>query len=566
MNRERILHLGDNINTDDIIPANRCTTSDPAELASYAFEHILKGAKLSEYDVIVAGRNFGCGSSREHAPIGIKGARIKKVVAKSFAEIFYRNSINIGLALEVVGEEVLDAVIREIVSAGGLTAYNKMRLAGALSVPRSLTQRRPMTVAEKILARASGNDFVKPGETVFAKVDLAMSHDALTGPVADSFYRSFGRDARVWDPGRVVLVADHFIQVNDIRKDERAPRLYEQMLQFSREQGCRVFDMVSPGEAPGICHVLLPQQGLVKPGQMIVGTDSHSCTYGAFGAFSTGIGTTDMANVFATGDYWTAVPATQRFILRGKPPADIAGKDIMLYILKQIGCDGARRKVMQFEGEAVGELSIDERMTLSNMAVEAGALCGIMIPDGKTLEYLRARTQGELLAVLPDVDAEYEAVFEIDVSNLQPQVARPDRPDNVVDIGEVGRVLISKAYIGSCTGGKLDDLAHAAEVLRGKKVAPGVQMFIVPASQEVKRRAEHLGYMDIFERAGAVVLKSGCGACLNAGIGALEKGEVGVFATNRNFKGRSGDPTGQIYLASPRTVAISATKGYIDAD
>jgi homoaconitate hydratase family protein/3-isopropylmalate dehydratase small subunit len=563
---EGILKLGDDISTDDIIPAKRCTTTDPAELANYAFEHLLKSEKLSQYEIIIAGRNFGCGSSREHAPMAIKGAGVQKVVAKSFAEIFYRNSINIGLALEVLGEEFLDPVMGEIISAGGLMAYNKRRLAGVVAVPRSYAPPRPMTVAEKILARASDNAYVRPGETVFAKVDLVMSHDAVAGPVAEVFYRTYGREARVWDPSRVVFVADHFIQVNDIREDKRAPELYKKMIQFGQEQGCRVFEMVAPGEAPGICHVLLPEQGLIRPGQVIAGTDSHSCTYGAFGAFSTGIGTTDMANLLATGDFWIQVPPTQRYILHGKVRSGIAGKDIILYILRQIGCDGARGRVMEFGGEVIDQLSMDGRMTLSNMAIEAGALCGIILPDFRTLDYLRMRTSHDLVPVYPDAGAVYEKIYEFDISNLRPQIAKPSRPDNVVDIDEIGKVFIHKAYIGSCTGGKLEDLANAAEVLKGGKVAPGVQMFIVPASQEIKEEAERLGYLEIFKEAGAILLKSGCGACMNSGIGVLGPGEVGIFATNRNFKGRSGDPTAHIYLASPRIVAFSAVKGYITAE
>jgi homoaconitate hydratase family protein len=564
--RDRVLQLGDDISTDDIIPAKRCTTADPSTLANYAFEYILKGERLSEYDIITGGENFGCGSSREHAPMAIKVAGVKKVIAKSFAEIFYRNSINIGLALELEEEYSPDPVIIEITRAGGLTEYNKKRLAGKKALPKGKTGPRAMTVTEKVLAMASGNDYVRPGEVVFARVDIAMSHDAVAGPVAEVFYRNYGKEARVWDSSKIVLVADHFIQVKDIREDEKAPLLYEAMIEFGRHHGCKVFDMVFPGEAEGICHVILPQQGLVKPGQVIVGTDSHSCTYGAFGAFSTGIGTTDMANVLATGDFWIRVPKTRRYILSGKVPDHISAKDIMLYILKQIGCSGARGKVMEFTGEVIEQLSIDERMTLSNMAIEAGAICGIIVPDSKTLGYLKNRIKGDIIPVFPDIDAEYETILEFDISTLKPQIARPSKPDNVVDVDELGSIFISKAYIGSCTGGKLDDLANAAKVMRGGKIAPGVQMFIVPASQEIKQEAEKSGYLDIFEKAGAVVLRSGCGACINSGIGSLGKGEVGIFATNRNFDGRSGDPTAHAYLASPRTVALSALRGYISAE
>lgn len=561
---EKALVLGDDINTDDIIPAKRCSNPDPEYLAGYAFEHILAdGAKLSDYSVIRAGANFGCGSSREHAPIAIKAAGIRKVVASSFADIFFRNSINIGLPLEVVGEPARDLVIDAITGAGGLTSFNRKRLAGSLSAPKSRTGPRPMTVAEKILARASGNDFVQPGETVFARVDLLMSHDGITGPAAKVFHDGYGKDARVWDADKIVLVADHIIQVGDVRDDPRVVPLHRAMQAFAEEQGCRLFDEIAPGEAQGICHVLLPQKGLIKPGELIVGTDSHSCTYGAFGALSTGIGTTDMGNLLATGDIWIRVPATQRYVLKGRPAESIAAKDIMLSILRRISVDGATGRVMEFVGEVIDRMSIDERMTLANMSVEAGAVCGIVLPDQKTVEYVRNRGAGALKEVLPDTDAAYESVLEFDLTDLKPQVARPSNPDNVVDVDEVGDVPITKAFIGSCTGGKLDDLANAAAVIEGKKVAAGVKLFVVPASQEVRQAAERLGYMESFRKAGAVILKSGCGACINCGQGALQPGEAGVFATNRNYKGRSGDPTAHNYLASPRVVALSAVRGRI---
>lgn len=560
---QQILTLGDNINTDDIIPAKRGTNDRLEHLAYYALEHLIGPGNLLRYNVIEAGENFGCGSSREFAPIAIKAAGIQKVRAKSFAEIFYRNSINIGLPLEIVDQPLRNPVVEAVVAAGGLTTFNQRRRTGEVNVPRSETLSRPMTVAEKLLAKASGNDYVQPGEVVFARVDLAMSHDAIAGPVGNLFQQHFGSEAIVWDPDKVVLVADHFIQINDIRTDIGATKMHQQMVDFAQRQGVHLFDVVSPGEAAGICHVLLPEKGFVRPGMIIAGTDSHSCTYGAFGCFSTGVGTTDMANIFAMGDLWIRVPATLRIELSGELPETVSAKDIMLFILGQIGCHGATGKVLEFVGSVVEQLPTDERMTLANMAVECGAVCGLMPVDQTTRRYVKERTSENFTEVVADLGAQYEQTHRFNLDQLEPQVAAPPSPDRVGAVREIGNVAITRAFIGSCTGGKLHDLAVAAAALKGQRVDPSVSLFVVPASQEVRAQAEALGYMEILERAGATVLKSGCGACINAGKGVLGVQEVGIYATNRNFKGRSGDPTGQNYLASPRTVAISAVRGQI---
>lgn len=563
---DRILSLGDDINTDDIIPANRATTDDPDHLKQYALEHVIGAGELLKYTVIEAGENFGCGSSREVAPIALRAAGIQKIRARSFAEIFYRNSINLGLPLEILGTQPPNPVIEAISAAGGLMAFNQLRRQGAVTIPRSLTPKRSMTLVEKLLARASGNAYVQPGEVVFAAVDLALSHDAVAGPVAKVFYQHYGATAKVWDPQRVVLVADHFIQVNQIRSDPKATVMYQQMLDFAKTQGCQLFDMVSPGEAPGICHVLLPEKGLVRPGMIIAGTDSHTCTYGALGAFSTGVGTTDMANIFAMGDMWIKVPPTLVFELSGTLPPHLSAKDIILFILGQIGCAGATGRVMEFTGSIVAQLPMDERLTLANMAVECGAVCGLIVPDQTTRDYVKNRSAVAFEEMTADADAEYEKVYRFDLSQLEPQVARPPKPDQVVGISQLEEVAITKAFIGSCTGGKLHDLAAAAAVLQGRQLAAGVNLFIVPASIAIREQAEALGYLTIFEQAGAQILKSGCGACINSGLGVLDKNETGIYATNRNFKGRSGDPTSQNYLASPRTVAVSAVKGRISQD
>jgi homoaconitate hydratase family protein len=475
------------------------------------------------------------------------------------------------LPLEIIGQAqtnpVVNATVNAITQAGGLIAFNQQRLQNQINIPQSTTTSRPMTIAEKMLARSSGNAYVQPGEVVFAKVDLAMSHDAIAAPVFKLFHQHFGESARVWDAEKIVLVADHFIQVNDIREDTQAPQLYRDMVAYARHHNCQLFDLVSPGEASGICHVLLPEQGLIEPGMIIAGTDSHSCTYGAFGSLATGVGTTDMANILATGDVWLKVPSTIVIELIGTLPHYLSAKDIMLFILGQIGCQGAVGKVIEFRGSIIQNLSMDERMTLSNMAIECGAICGFIAPDLITQEYLQDKLQDrrhrQKEQLTADDNARYERIYTFDLTDLEPQIACPPKPDRVVNISQLPEIPIDLAFIGSCTGGKLSDLAQAAAVLKNRRIAPNVQMFVVPASQKVKQQAEKLGYFAIFERAGVQILKSACGACINSGKGVLGAQETGIYATNRNFTGRSGDPTAKNYLASPRIVAISAVRGQI---
>ena len=448
MPSDQTLVLGDDINTDDIIPAKRGTNLDPAHLSHYALEHVIGAGQLRHYDRIEAGTNFGCGSSREIAPLALKAAGIQQVRARSFAEIFYRNSINIGLPLALIGEPSSSPIEAAIVAAGGLFAFNQRRLTGEIALPPSQTAPRPMTLAEKLIARAAGQAYVQPGEALFVKADLAMSHDAIAGPVGALFHQHFGAAARLWDADRVVLVADHFIQINEIRPDAGAVALHRQMVEFAQQQGCHLLDVVSPGEAAGICHVLLPEQGFVRPGMLIAGTDSHSCTYGAFGCFSTGIGTTDMANLFATGDLWMRVPATLKFELKGTLPVAVSAKDIMLLILGKIGGDGAIGRVIEFGGEVVERLPIDERMTLANMAVECGAVCGLIAPDQQTWRYVNQRGAVPIdlrIDLRGDREAEYEQIYQLDLSQLEPQIARPPKPDQVVNISEIQDVKITQS-------------------------------------------------------------------------------------------------------------------------
>ena len=557
------LTLGDNVSTDDIIPTNRFTDRSLENLRRYALEHVVGEGNLIGTEEIVAGKNFGCGSSRESAPLAIKAAGVKKVQAHSFGEIFYRNSINIGLQLEIIGQPNTDPLLQAIIEAGGLNAFNKKRSQGQIVLPKSTVPARPMTMTEKILARASGNDYIKPGMAIFIPVDLAMSCDTCVGEVAKIFYGAFGEKAQLWNKDKVVLIADHMIHIDDLRPEPMAKTLYNALVQFVKEQDCQWFDEVEPGHAAGICHILLPEKGFVRPGTFVVGTDTHTCTFGAFGCFGTGVGNTEMANIFAMGDTWLRVPETLLIELEGELPENISAKDIILFILGKIGCEGGRGKVLEFRGSIVNQLPLDERMTLCNMAAECGALSGLIAPDKLITDYVESLTEEPYEVIVSDRDAEYEKIYTFDLSNLEPQIACPYKPDRVVGVSELEDVSITKAYIGSCTGGKLFDIAEAAKAIEGYQVAPNVDLFVVPASQEIRQQAEKLGYFNILTEAGAKILKSGCGACMNAGLGVLEKEETGVYAINRNFKGRSGDPTGKAYLASPRVVAISAIEGKI---
>lgn len=570
-NNSKQLVLSDNINTDDIIPANRCTSVDPDHLKRYALEHIVGIDGMSSYSSIKAGKNFGCGSSREHAGIALLAAGVTSIEAESFAEIFYRNCVNIGLSLKLTGSDVKDPVVIAISEAGGLSKFNRAIKNGTIKMPEPPKRTGPMTACEKLIASAAGLECVKAGDVVFVDTDLAMSHDAVAGPLSEVFYAEYGKDAQVWNSEKIVLVADHFIQVNDIRKDANTITLHQSMQTFARKHNCLLLDEVSAGEAQGICHVLLPEKGLVKPGMVIAGTDSHSCTYGAFGCFSLGVGTTDMANLFASGKFWLRVPSVIAVELSGKLDPAVSAKDIMLHLIGLLGCDGAMGCALQFSGSLIKQLPMDERVTLANLAVECGAVCGFIGNDEITHDYLRSvgaleQNQQSPDSVVDDAGCNYRSKIDINVSNLQPQVACPPSPDNTVDVDDLRDVKITKAYIGSCTGGKLFDIASSAEVLQGQRVADGVELYIVPASQEILENATRLGYMDTLREAGAVILKTGCGACINAGKGTLHENEVGIFATNRNFNGRSGHPSAKNYLASPRIVAVSAVNGYISRE
>jgi 3-isopropylmalate/(R)-2-methylmalate dehydratase large subunit len=412
-----------------------------------------------------------------------------------------------------------------------------------------------MNLVEKILAVHTNKATVSPGDFISVKVDRILAND-ITAPIAVREFRRIGVK-KVFDPEKIVLVADHFVPNKDIISAEQT----KLMRDFAREQGTLYFDV---GQM-GIEHVLLPEQGLVLPGDVLIGADSHTCTYGAVGAFATGVGSTDVAAAMATGDIWMKVPPTIKFVYHGGLGKWIGGKDLILYTIGNIGVDGAIYAAMEFTGEAIDALPMDGRFTMSNMAIEAGGKAGIFHVDAKTLEYVKARAKRPFTVYEPDSDASYAKIIEYDVSSLEPQVALPHLPSNVKPVSQLGRIEIDQAVIGSCTNGRLGDLRLAAQVLKGKKVHPRVRCIILPGTQQVYLDALKEGLIETFIRAGAAVSTPTCGPCIGGHMGVLAAGERCISTTNRNFVGRMGSPKSELYLANPAVAAASAITGRISS-
>jgi 3-isopropylmalate/(R)-2-methylmalate dehydratase large subunit len=411
-----------------------------------------------------------------------------------------------------------------------------------------------VNICEKILAKASGKKEVSPSEIVNAKVDMAMINE-ITGPLAIEAFHKIGVE-KVWDNKRIVMVLDHQIPADSVKSAE----LHKIMREFAKEQKIQYFYDVGSG---GVCHQVMVEKGHVKPGELIVGADSHTCTYGALGAFGTGIGSTEMAAVFATGKIWLKVPETIKINVSGAFQKFVTAKDLILHIIGQIGADGAIYKAIEFSGPTIESLSISERMTLCNMAVEAGAKTGIVNPDEIAITYAKKRTNKPFNIFKSDSDAKYKRTIDVDVGNLEPQVACPHSVDNVKPVSEVEGTPIDQAFIGSCTNGRTEDLRLAAEIIKGRKIKNGVRFLVTPASQEIYLEALREGLIEAFVEAGACVCNPTCGACFGGHMGLLANGETCISSSNRNFIGRMGSPKAKIYLASPATVAASAAKGEI---
>jgi 3-isopropylmalate/(R)-2-methylmalate dehydratase large subunit len=409
-----------------------------------------------------------------------------------------------------------------------------------------------MTITEKIFARASGKASVRPGDLVNAKIDMIMCHDVTTPP-AISMLKEHGID-KVFDPEKIAVTPDHFQPAKDIKSAE----LHKRLDGWAREKKLPYY---YPLGKAGVCHALLPEQGHIRPGEVIVGGDSHTCTYGAFGAFSTGIGSTDLAAALATGVLWFKVPASMKFILNGKFRPGVYSKDVILETIRRIGTDGALYRAMEFVGPALKTMSMEARMTITNMAIEAGGKNGVIGFDEITKDYLNGRLKGKMdyTVVESDPDAEYIATDTIDCSTLEPMVAFPHLPSNGKTIGECAGLAMDQSYIGSCTNGRIEDLRVVAQILKGRQVK--IRTIIVPATPVIWKQAMDEGLFDIFYAAGCVVSAPTCGACLGGFMGILAEGDKCVSTTNRNFVGRMGHPKSEVYLASPATAAASAVEG-----
>ena len=411
-----------------------------------------------------------------------------------------------------------------------------------------------MTITEKILADHAGVKRVSPGELVNAGIDLIMGHD-LSTPLAIHEMERIGAE-KVFDPEKIVLVPDHFTPNKDIKAAESCKRMRE----FAKQQGITHYYEV--GEM-GISHALLPEKGLVLPGNVVVGGDSHSCTYGALGAFATGVGSTDLAAAMLTGELWLRVPASKKFIYYGKLREWVDAKDLILFTIGDIGVDGALYEAMEFTGDTIERLPMSGRFTMANMAVEAGAKSGVFAVDAKTEAYLHGRTKRPYRVFRSDKDAVYAGMKEYDVGGIQPQVAFPHSPSNVKPVSEGKDINIDQVVIGSCTNGRIEDLRLAAKVLRGNKVAPYVRLLVIPATQEIYRQALEEGLFEVFLDAEAAISTPTCGPCVGGHMGVLAKGERAVSTTNRNFIGRMGHPESEVYLTNPAVAAASAVMGRI---
>ncbi len=411
-----------------------------------------------------------------------------------------------------------------------------------------------MTITEKILAAHAGKKKVEPGELITVRVDIALAND-ITAPIAIRKFRESGAE-KVFDKDLIALVPDHFAPNKDIESAEQCRMLRD----FAREQELTHYFEIG---RMGVEHALLPEQGIVVPGDVVIGADSHTCTYGGLGAFSTGMGSTDLAAAYITGESWLKVPESMKFIYKGSLNRWVGGKDLILHTIGDIGVDGALYRAMEFTGEVIESLPMSHRLTMANMAIEAGGKNGIIAPDRITEEYVVDRARRTPVYHRSDPDAVYCEIREYDCSKLEPQVAYPHLPENVHDVREASHISIDQVVIGSCTNGRLSDLREAARVIRGKKVAPYVRMIVIPATQRIYRDAVREGLVEIFVEAGAAVSTPTCGPCLGGHMGILARGERAVATTNRNFIGRMGHPESEVYLSNPAVAAASAVTGRI---
>ena len=577
----RVRKLGDNVDTDQIAPYP-FPESWPETRAQMFPANPGFAAQFVEGDVLVAGNNWGCGSSREQAANNIRSLGASAVLADSFARLFFRNGIAIGipcvpcqgisklcsdgdlLEIDLVAGIVRNLTVsatlqfpvypetmRKIIAQGGLL---ESLLDGdpAPAASNNLVDLEPgQTMVEKILARASGQARVTPGDFVIASVDRAILIEFMVS--CEQKLRDVGI-TKFWDPDKISSVSTLRFPAPDMQVAET----HRCMREIASNKGVSRFYGYD-----GIVNQVMVEKGDVLPGQLVFGTDSHSTSYGAIGAAGTGLGVSDMSYVLATGQLWLQVPETIRFNLYGELGQSVMSKDIILHLLGRYGSDFARYKAIEFGGSLIDTMSISSRLTMSNMGVEMGAKFAMCPADEKTIEYLRDRCRADLNKISADENADYAHVANIDISGIVPQVAKPHSPDNTVPVTALGDVVVDQVFLGSCTNARLEDLQIAAQVLRGKSVAPDTRLMVTPASKQILLEATRMGFVETLLEAGAFITPSGCGACPGGSNGVLAAGETCLSTSNRNFRGRMGSPDAFIYLASPATAAASAITGRI---
>lgn len=580
----KIFKFDKDVDTDQIIASQYLLFPTIDEMKSHTFESLDSefASEVKLGDFVVADDNFGCGSSREQAPSVLKALGVKAVIAKSFARIFYRNAINIGLPVIVckelhdevsAGDECelsleegiisvngktytctkLPAKMQGILNQGGLIAsLNDAETSdeGVAAEKNNTSEKHGMTIAEKIIARAAGLESVKAGDIATVTLDRLMSNDGTTHLTIDMYNKL--KNPHIADTSKLVWIVDHNIP-SDSPKTAASQK---KMRDFARENGITFY------EGEGVCHQVMMENHVV-PGELIFGADSHTCAYGALGAFGTGVGCTDYLYAMVTGTSWVMVPGTIRFNLKGRLNDGVYARDLILSIIGKIGANGANYKAMEFAGEGLHNLTMADRISICNLCVEAGAKTALMEVDDIAMDYLKEHGRVPKACFTSDEDAVFEQVFDIDLSEIVPIVAKPHFVDNVVPAKESAGVKIDEAFLGSCNNGRIEDLRVGAAIIKGRKVAPKVRFLVVPASRSVYLQAMKEGLLDIFMDAGAIVMNPNCSVCWGSCQGVIGEGETLISTGTRNFKGRAGHKDSYVYLASAATVTASAIKGEI---
>ena len=580
----KIFKFDKDVDTDQIIASQYLLFPTIDEMKSHTFESLDSefASEVKPGDFVVADDNFGCGSSREQAPSVLKALGVKAVIAKSFARIFYRNAINIGLPVIVckelhdevsAGDECelsleegiisvngktytctkLPAKMQGILNQGGLIAsLNDAKTSdeGVATEKNNTSEKHGMTIAEKIIAGAAGLESVKAGDIATVTLDRLMSNDGTTHLTIDMYNKL--KNPHIADTSKLVWIVDHNIP-SDSPKTAASQK---KMRDFARENGITFY------EGEGVCHQVMMENHVV-PGELIFGADSHTCAYGALGAFGTGVGCTDYLYAMVTGTSWVMVPGTIRFNLKGRLNEGVYARDLILSIIGKIGANGANYKAMEFAGEGLHNLTMADRISICNLCVEAGAKTALMEVDDIAMDYLKEHGREPKACFTSDEDAVFEQVFDIDLSEIVPIVAKPHFVDNVVPAKESAGVKIDEAFLGSCNNGRIEDLRVGAAIIKGRKVAPKVRFLVVPASRSVYLQAMKEGLLDIFMDAGAIVMNPNCSVCWGSCQGVIGEGETLISTGTRNFKGRAGHKDSYVYLASAATVTASAIKGEI---